>query len=466
MQSPWVAVDLAADRVSQARLLRRAHEVVLAGSGTPPVLRDVIVRSWARCTAAGVDPDRSAAVLLSAEEAAARFERHPLAAVAPIVRELLGAVSAEARHLTALGDADGVLLWADGHPRMLEAAAELHFAPGALCSESGVGTNAMGTALALNHAVQVFSAEHFSRLLHGWTCAASPIRDPATGALLGALNVAESFRHAHPHTLALVSATARAAEAHLARDRARRDAELAARYVDRLCASRRPSALVAADGRVLYAAPRGWLGARLDLPGGTSAVLPDGTEAVLEPVAHGARIVWPIRVNERRAPRRRLWIDALGADAAVVRRAGRRLPVTARQAELLVVLALHPAGLSAHDLAERVYGDSAKPVTARAEVARLRRVLGDLVGAQPYRLRADIRADVLEVEQLLASGRVAHAVDRYGGPLLPRSHAPTIVARREALEQGLDGAVRETADVRLAQRWARRRAGAAALRDR
>jgi hypothetical protein len=440
MHSPWVAVDLAADPVAQARLLRRAHDVVLSGCGTPPVLRDVVVSSWSRCTAAGVDPDRPAPMMLGADEAAARFETHPLAAIAPLVRGLLGAVSAEARHLVAISDADGTLLWADGHPRMLEAALAPHFRPGALCSESAVGTNAVGTALALGHAVQIFSAEHFNRLLHGWTCAAAPVRDPASGAILGVIDLSSSFRNAHPHTLALVTAVAQAAEAQLMQERASREAELLERYIDRLpTAGRRPSALVAADGRVLAASPRGWLGRRIELHEGDE-VLPDGSRAELEPVADGALIVWGLRARERRVPRRRLTIRALGPDAPRLELAGAALPVTTRQAELLIVLAMSPAGLSANALAGCLYGPAAKAVTARAEVARVRRRAGELVGAQPYRLAADVHADFLDVERLLARRRVAAALARYPGPLLPRSRAPAIVARRAAIERALHDA--------------------------
>jgi hypothetical protein len=453
MHSPWVAVDLAADPVAQARLLRRAHEVVLSGCGTPPVLRDVVVSSWRRCTAAGVDPDRPAPMMLGAEEAAARFATHPLAAITPLVRGLLSAVSAEARHLVAISDADGTLLWIDGHPRMLEAALAPHFKPGALCSETAVGTNAVGTALALEHAVQIFSAEHFNRLLHGWSCAAAPVRDPASGAILGAIDLSSSFRNAHPHTLALVIAVAQAAEAQLMRERASREADLLERYIDRLpAAGRRPSALVAADGRVLAASPRGWLGRRVE-------VLPDSSNAVLEPVADGAVIVWGGR--ERRVPRRRLSIHALGADAPRLELAGASLPVTSRQAELLIVLAMAPAGLSAQALAGSLYGPGAKAVTARAEVARVRRVAGELVGAQPYRLAADVRADFLDVERLLARRRVSAAVARYAGPLLPRSRAPAIVARRAAIEGALREAVADAGDVALRRRWERKRPWAA-----
>ena len=396
-------------------------------------------------------------MMLGADEAAARFAAHPLAMVTPLVRGLLGAVSAEARHLVAISDADGTLLWVDGHPRMLEAALGPHFKPGALCSEAAVGTNAVGTSLALEHAVQIFSAEHFNRLLHGWTCAAAPVHDPASGAILGVIDLSCSFRNAHPHTLSLVTAVAQAAEAQLARDRARRETDLLERYIDRLpAAGRRPSALVAADGRVLAASPRGWLGRRVSLREGRE-VLPDGSRAVLEPVADGARIVWGVRGRERRIPRRLLSIRALGAEAPALRLAGASLPVTSRQAELLIVLAMTPAGLSAKALAGCLYGPGAKAVTVRAEVARVRRLAGELLGAQPYRLAADVRADFLDVERLLSRRRVAAAVERYAGPLLPRSCAPAIVARRAALERALRDAVCDAGDVALRRRWERKR---------
>jgi hypothetical protein len=444
VNSPWVAVDLAADTVARARLLRRAHEVVLSGCGTPEILRDVIVRSWERCMAAGVDPDRPAQQVLDADQAAARFETHPLTAVTAAVRGLLESVSSEARHLVAVSDADGLLLRSEGHPRMLEAARGPHFTPGARYSEWGVGTNAIGTAIALDHPVQIFSAEHFNRLLHGWTSAAAPVHDPVTGAILGVIDVSGSFRTAHPHTLALVSAVAGAAELQLARERRRRDAELVARYVDRLSAAgRRPSALVAADGRVLAATPRGWLGACVDLDtrdGRTT--LPDGTQAMLEPASDGAWIVWSVRTGERRSPRHVLEIRALDASRPAIKLAGRPLAVSERLAEVLTVLALHPDGLSARELGRCLYGGRANPVTVRAEVARLRRAAGDLVDAQPYRLSAKVRADFLDVEWLLARGRVAAAVDRYAGPLLPRSRAPCVVARREALAAAVASARR------------------------
>jgi hypothetical protein len=276
------------------------------------------------------------------------------------------------------------------------------------------------------------------------------VHDPASGAILGVIDLSCSFRNAHPHTLALVTAVAQAAEAQLERDRARRETHLVERYVDRLpAAGRRSSALVAADGRVLAASPRGWLGLRVELREGREA-LPDGSRAVLEPVADGARIVWGVRGRERRVPRRLLSIRALGAEAPGLRLDGASLPVSSRQVELLVVLAMTPAGLSAQALAGCLYGPRAKAVTVRAEVARVRRVAGDLIRAQPYRLAAEVRADFLDVERLLARRRVAAAVERYAGPLLPRSRAPAIVVRRAALESALRDAVCDAGDLACA----------------
>jgi GAF domain len=458
VHSPWVGVDLAADRIAWARLLRRAHDVALGGGGTPAVVRGVIGRSWERCRGAGVDPDRPAPIVLTADEAADRFARHPLAAVVARVRELLGAVTVDARHLVALSDADGTLLWAEGHPSMLEAAIRPRFVPGSLVSEEAVGTNAVGTALALDHALQVFSAEHFNRLLHGWSGAAAPIHHPASGELVGALDLSSSFRTAHPHTLTLVEGVARAAEAALAREQQRLDAESIARYVERLPAGgRRPSALVAHDGRVLLASPRGWLGRRVTLPHGAEATaLADGTRVRIEPIGAGARVVWGVRPRQRRAPRHALHVHALAPGTPAFVLDGRRLQLTARQVEIVVLLALAPGGLTAHDLARALYGPGAKPVTARAEVARLRKRVGDLVLPQPYRLAADVGGDVVDVDRLLRRGDAAAAAEIYTGALLPSSRAPAIVAARARLEAALSDA--RTVDERSASRTDPRRA--------
>jgi hypothetical protein len=436
MHSPWVGVDLAADNVAWARLVRSAHDVMLSGRGTPPVLRDVVVRSWKRCIEAGVDPERPAPRVLDEDETRERFDAHPLAAVAPLIRELLADIAQDARHLAVISDPEGLLLWSEGHPSMVEATVKPHFMPGCLCSERGVGTNGIGTALALDHGVQIFSAEHFNRLLHGWTSSAAPVHDPLTNELLGAIGLTASFRRAHPHTLALVSSAARLAEAQLAERQAGRDNALRTRYLDLVARSRpRRSALVARDGRVLAATPLGWLGEHLELPASSGEVaLAGGPRLAIEPLGADAGIVWDAGAQQD-PPHPRIDLRALGREHVEVELLGRTVELGPRQGELVVLLALHPRGMTGEELARALYGVHGSEVTVRAEIARLRRRLGPLVASQPYRLLADVRADFLEVDWMARRGALAAARDLYVGPLLPDSGVPAIAAARARLER-------------------------------
>ena len=82
-----------------------------------------------------------------------------------------------------------------------------------------------------------------------------------------------------------------------------------------------------------------------------------------------------------------------------------------------------------------------KDVTIRAEMSRLRKLLGCLLVASPYRLVADVDADFLEVERLLHSGDAAGATRGHRGPLLVGSKVPGIVEARDRLERALRPAV-------------------------
>jgi hypothetical protein len=103
---------------------------------------------------------------------------------------------------------------------------------------------------------------------------------------------------------------------------------------------------------------------------------------------------------------------------------------------------MHPEGLSLELLHALVYGDQPVTVsTLKAEVSHLRSALGGQLSSRPYRLMMPVATDVDLVLGLLRSGRVAAAVDAYGGDLLPGTNSPALtelaeyvaVAVREAL---------------------------------
>jgi transcriptional regulator of acetoin/glycerol metabolism len=79
----------------------------------------------------------------------------------------LSSLDEDARHIVAIGDAAANLLWVTGDPETCERAREMRFQEGACWSEHDAGTNAVGTAAALDHSVQIFSAEHLVSAVHG-----------------------------------------------------------------------------------------------------------------------------------------------------------------------------------------------------------------------------------------------------------------------------------------------------------
>jgi hypothetical protein len=213
MQNRRLAGGARADR---ARRIARAHAGFLAGEPPgAPELRAEVAQSWQRAAGASVDPDGGPPVVLTDGDLDAYRAAHPLAAVIGVLRELVGGVAEDGRHLMAVGDEAGRLLWVEGHRGTRRLAEAMNFVEGAAWDEPHAGTNAPGTALALGRPVQIFSTEHFLHAVQRWTCAAAPIRNPATGQVLGVIDVTGGEPVAHPHSLALVKAAARAAEGEL-----------------------------------------------------------------------------------------------------------------------------------------------------------------------------------------------------------------------------------------------------------
>lgn len=133
-------------------------------------------------------------------------------------------------------------------------------------------------------------------------------------------------------------------------------------------------------------------------------------------------------------------IDALGRLVCHVEIDGRARWLSPRHSEIAVILADHPDGLSGDQLAIALYPGDALTSTLRAEVTRLRGVIGPL-HSRLYRLTGPVRCDWQRVHEHLAAGRIGDALRDYRGPLLPNSVAPWIVERREQVQLGLRTAV-------------------------
>ncbi|QYJ02634.1 hypothetical protein KUV85_09800 [Nocardioides panacisoli] len=127
-----------------------------------------------------------------------------------------------------------------------------------------------------------------------------------------------------------------------------------------------------------------------------------------------------------------------------------------RHSEIFLLLASAPRGLSGDELAVLLYEEDGGSSTLRAELKRLRDLLGeDLLVSRPYRITADVTGDWLAVEAQLAAGDVAGAVRAYRGPMLPRSTAPGVTRLREGLADQLRSAVLHSAQPDLLSTWTR-----------
>lgn len=360
----------------------KAHES-MGSAHFDGAVRGLVKDSWLRSLKHLRDPDTVEAPLFYTDSELEEYRRsHPLAAVLPVIQKLLVDPSLDNGLLVAVGDENGRLLWVDGDRALRRRAEGMMFVAGSDWSESAVGTSAPGTALALDRSVQIAGAEHFSRQVHPWSCTAVPLHDPDSGTVLGVVDITGASEAVAVHTLSLVEATVAAAEAHLSLYRLR---------------NRQPK-------------PRKRTTVK------TSASLYRDS------------------------------LQILGQDHGVIHIDGTSVELSARHAELVTLLALHPEGLSAEQLAAMAYPEHVSVTTVRAEMLRLRRILTRHVPtlvpqSRPYRLPRELVVDAHQVLNYLQRGSHRMALNIYRGPVLPRSEAPAIVRLRDEVSTLLREAV-------------------------
>ncbi|HCI79787.1 MAG TPA: hypothetical protein DHW02_08860 [Ktedonobacter sp.] len=185
-----------------AKQLRAIREDFLTtGTLALHVPRSMILKSWQRCSAMQVNPSRRIAPLAVAHETQLSHlrEKHELLRRAShAVLEYLTDFFADSGYVIVLSDANGNLLDVIGDTTICRRLARIDFIPGGDWSEGAAGTNAIGTALADGHVVQLLAAEHYCDGWQDLTCTASPIRHPFTGEIIGVLNVTGDYRLIRP----------------------------------------------------------------------------------------------------------------------------------------------------------------------------------------------------------------------------------------------------------------------------
>ena len=366
-------------------------------------VRDLVADSWLRSMAAGINVDASEPPITLDQGLLNDYRaEHPLSRIFPLLYDVLGKAAEDCDSVMAVADEQGQLLWVCGRRDVLRRAEAINFVEGAQWDEEHAGTNAPGTALRLDAPVTIKAAEHFVRPVQRWSCAAAPIHDPVTHRILGVVDVTGGDDIGSPQTIAMIRAAARMAESELA-------------YLDnvRQAAVRSP-----------VPAP-GWrLGGADGLPPG------------------------------------QLDLRGLGRPDVVVSAGRRSLRLSPRHSEIVVVLAGRPDGVSGDELATLLYPGDVTSSTLRAEMVRLRALLGDqALASRPYRLTCDVSSDWAAVSSHLATGNVTAALRGYHGPLLPNSEAPGVVRQRDDLHDWLRAMILADGQHELLVSWTQARWG-------
>jgi signal transduction histidine kinase len=195
-----------------ARRLKTTREEFLATGILPQHSpRPMILESWRRCRAMQVNPSLRYAPLAVTHEVQLAHLREASQLLMRAARPVMSHLSdflADSGYVIVLSDADGCLLEVIGDVGVRRSLARIDFVSGGDWSEAAAGTNALGTALADGHVVQLLGAEHYCSGWQDLTCTAAPIRHPLSGEIMGILDVTGDYRLIRPFLSSFIAAMA------------------------------------------------------------------------------------------------------------------------------------------------------------------------------------------------------------------------------------------------------------------
>jgi transcriptional regulator of acetoin/glycerol metabolism len=253
----WTRPDApAGDHSDSSTML--AWERFLAGEISTAAPTELIA-SWKRSLQSGVNPTSGAAPFAVHGDAinALRWRHRELLAASDRLFTATADLFADSYSILLLTNADGVILKAAGDLRTLDAAEKIHLMTGGDWREASAGTNGIGTALATRQPTYVHGSEHFCEGIKAWSCAAAPICEPGTGAVLGVLDISGPPSTYQINNLTLAVTAARQIEMVLAEQVAREHMRLLAFCLQRL-SSTDAAGLIAIDrhGRLVHTTAR------------------------------------------------------------------------------------------------------------------------------------------------------------------------------------------------------------------
>ncbi len=173
-----------------------------------PLLND----SWLRSQLYGLDPKMGDLPRIPHNELADKLAKNSSLQQfsQPAVKALAKKI-ANKQSVVVLSDASGLVLNNFGDLSTLQKVQRFALEPGNLWSECGRGTNAIGTALAIDDGCEIFAHQHYLASNQDLYCAAMTLQAP-NGQVAGVLDISGPAHYSHPYTLSWVKEAAKQIE--------------------------------------------------------------------------------------------------------------------------------------------------------------------------------------------------------------------------------------------------------------
>ena len=212
------------------RLLRVAAaraDFLESGSQGAAGVGDIVVASWERSHAAGVDVAAAHSTFTDGIDTGPLLVR-----CARPVLEQLTSDTVDMPLVIALTDSHArVVQRVDASVAVGRLLERVDFAPGFTYAESTMGTNGVGTVFEAGQPVSVVGPEHFTEHLQQFACTGAPIIDPMTRRIEGVLDISTLSHTWSPIMHALVKSAAKDIAQNLLLDRSQAQQAIFATYL-------------------------------------------------------------------------------------------------------------------------------------------------------------------------------------------------------------------------------------------